>query len=395
MGDYITLMFDNGSYEFKAGRCGEEQPDLVFPTVLKTRRDGEKQYYVGNDAIANSNSYHDLIKPIKKGIPQDWDQLHALYSHTLDKLDKLVAAPAGVIVSESQKDDTIREKMTQLLFESFNFECMYIANSTLLGMYAHGCTSGLAVDVGYESTQILPIYEGYINPETAITLDIGCDHVSKYLNTAIKSHTTTNYSNIQCDSQANTDVIFNNVDLGQNNCYNLLASKMRTISYSPFTIDAVKASICYVAPTGPVHEEPNTANYTLPDGSTVTLQRDRFMSTEVLFDPSLIGSSVQGIHTAAISVAKDIDPLQVADMYQHVIFVGGGAMFNGFTDRLFREISQQVKYEVKMPKYTDSRKYANWIGGSILGSLSTFGGIWIKKREYEEYGTSVVRRRIL
>ena len=39
------------------------------------------------------------------------------------------------------------------------------------------------------------------------------------------------------------------------------------------------------------------------------------------------------------------------------------------------------------------RKYSVWIGGSILGSLSTFGQMWISKQEYDECGSSIVHRK--
>ena len=32
------------------------------------------------------------------------------------------------------------------------------------------------------------------------------------------------------------------------------------------------------------------------------------------------------------------------------------------------------------------RKFGAWIGGSILGSLSTFQKMWVSREEYNEYG---------
>jgi len=40
------------------------------------------------------------------------------------------------------------------------------------------------------------------------------------------------------------------------------------------------------------------------------------------------------------------------------------------------------------------RAYSVWIGGSILGSLTTFrDGMLISKSDYEEFGPSVVHRK--
>ena len=43
------------------------------------------------------------------------------------------------------------------------------------------------------------------------------------------------------------------------------------------------------------------------------------------------------------------------------------------------------------------RKYSVWIGGSILGSLSSFRDCWVTRHEYEEFGphAMVLRRCIV
>jgi actin-related protein len=39
------------------------------------------------------------------------------------------------------------------------------------------------------------------------------------------------------------------------------------------------------------------------------------------------------------------------------------------------------------------RKFSGWIGGSILGSLSTFQSMWINKSDYEESGARIIHRK--
>jgi actin-related protein len=38
------------------------------------------------------------------------------------------------------------------------------------------------------------------------------------------------------------------------------------------------------------------------------------------------------------------------------------------------------------------RKFATWIGGSIVASLSSFQNMWVTKQDYEECGPSIVRQ---
>ena len=71
-------------------------------------------------------------------------------------------------------------------------------------------------------------------------------------------------------------------------------------------------------------------------------------------------------------------------------------MFNELPERLTKEIKalvpESMKEEVKVIA-SPERKYAAWIGGSILSSLSTFESSWITKTEYEEQGETIVRRK--
>jgi actin-related protein len=69
-------------------------------------------------------------------------------------------------------------------------------------------------------------------------------------------------------------------------------------------------------------------------------------------------------------------------------------MFPGITDRMQKEITSLVPSAMRVRIVAPpERKYAVWIGGSILSSLSTFQTMWISKQEYDESGPSIVHRK--
>eukprot|EP01090_Pellita_catalonica_P013316 TRINITY_DN3119_c0_g1_i1.p1 TRINITY_DN3119_c0_g1~~TRINITY_DN3119_c0_g1_i1.p1 ORF type:complete len:156 (+),score=22.51 TRINITY_DN3119_c0_g1_i1:185-652(+) len=70
----------------------------------------------------------------------------------------------------SQTPTTDREKITQTLFEQFNVPALYFAAAPLLGMYASGPLTGIAVSGGYEVSNIVPIYEGHALQHSTRTL---------------------------------------------------------------------------------------------------------------------------------------------------------------------------------------------------------------------------------
>ena len=71
-------------------------------------------------------------------------------------------------------------------------------------------------------------------------------------------------------------------------------------------------------------------------------------------------------------------------------------MFNELPERLTKEIKalvpESMKEEVKVIA-SPERKYAAWIGGRILSSISTFENIMTTKDEYEENGAKILLRK--
>jgi actin-related protein len=69
-------------------------------------------------------------------------------------------------------------------------------------------------------------------------------------------------------------------------------------------------------------------------------------------------------------------------------------MFPGMADRMQKEMTSLTPTTMKVRIVAPpERKYAVWIGGSILSSLSTFQTMWISKQEYDESGPSIVHRK--
>ena len=84
------------------------------------------------------------------------------------------------------------------------------------------------------------------------------------------------------------------------------------------------------------------------------------------------------------------------DLYNCIILSGGTSMFNGLKERFEKEIKALVpelmKEEIKVFA-SPERKYATWIGGTILSNISIFESSWITKTEYEESGVNIVHKK--
>ena len=57
-----------------------------------------------------------------------------------------------------------REKMTEIMFDTFNVPSIFISIQSVLSLYSSGNTTGVVIDSGAGVTNTVPIYEGYALP---------------------------------------------------------------------------------------------------------------------------------------------------------------------------------------------------------------------------------------
>jgi len=160
----------------------------------------------------------------------------------------------------------------------------------------------------------------------------------------------------------------------------------------------IKEKLCYVALN--FDDEIDTSStssinvkeYMLPDGKHITIDNERFRAPEILFNPSFMGYDAPGIHEFLFNNIQNMDIDYRNTLYGNIILSGGSTMFEGFSNRLQKEISELAPSNSRVRVVAPpERKYSSWIGGSILVGLSYFHSQWVLKEEYEEVGPSIVQ----
>eukprot|EP00035_Acanthoeca_spectabilis_P018409 m.391049 g.391049 ORF g.391049 m.391049 type:complete len:416 (-) comp16758_c2_seq2:2374-3621(-) len=374
-----VIVCDHGSYWCKAGIAGDEAPRAVFPEVVGRYRyqgvmvglPGQKDAYVGTEAKSISGMLR-LKYPIERGIVTNWDDMEKIWHHVFYKELRVTPEEHPVLLTEAILNPKAnREKMTQIMFETFNVPGLYIHSQPVLALMAADRTTGVVVECGHHVTQIVAVADGHLLPHTCERMDIGGHDLTLHL---IKLLSTRGYR-------------FQTKD-----------------DYD--TVNDIKEKLAYVATH--FEDEMMTAAtstsierpYELPEGQVITIGSERFQAAEPLFTPTLIQPDLYDEERIAGRVDRVISkchPDIKKDMFANVVLSGGTTILPGMEDRLQMELEQRlpntlVPWKVKIVAQPE-RAYGVWIGGSILASLSTFEPNFISKIEYDESGPSIVHRK--
>ncbi len=376
-----ALVLDFGTSSVKAGWSGEDTPRSQFPTVVtrlkpkdarearEIRRAESIEHSVESVSVSSLAASPDvpLTHPVERGRVIDFDAMEKLLMHTfsieLDTYPESLSVP--VLIAETPgMDKGTRERMTQILFETFKVSGVSFASTAVLSLFASGRTRGLVLECGSGVSNVVPVFEGYSLPHAALKLEAAGQDVTEYLQRSLRAQ--------DLPYQAVCDM---------------------------------KHEIANCSPVSGKGSNSAKVEYELPDGTTVNVDGVYTSAcVDLLFNPddygmdNLDGGLGDMVAKAIDMCDKDLQP----DLCRNIVLSGGSTMIRGFSERVRNDVSNKVgglPLQVVPdsagiePGYNSQRKIGAWIGGSILASLDTFGKICVSKQDYEDSGTAAIVHR--
>ncbi|KAG1047579.1 hypothetical protein G6F43_009977 [Rhizopus delemar] len=412
-GDEVNaLVIDMGTCSTRAGYAGEDTPRVMFPTQIgyTEGQDGEdvsmeetkkREYYIGDNKINKFKSNLNITHPLKDGMIEDWEAVEHVWDTAFRSMLRIQPEEHPLLCTEpAWNTSENREKTMEMAFEKFHFPAFYLVPDAVLTAFSVGRGTALVLDSGAGATSAVPVFEGYVLKKgilrQPVAGDLLTEHIKKHLEQELQYKVTPHYAIAKKKT----------VDAGQLPEIELKELSGRTESFHESQVNRVlnefKETMCEISDVTfdeSQLESKAKKSFEFPDGYHQEFGIERYKLSEIFFQPKLqFGQETEyvGVHemvyNSASSCDADLRPL----LLNNIVVTGGNSLLNGFNERLNYELPLKApgsKIKIHASGNTVERKSSSWLGGSILASLGTFHQLWISKKEYEEFGKSIIHRK--
>ncbi|KAF3792100.1 Actin-related protein 7 [Nymphaea thermarum] len=357
-----AVVVDAGSKFLKAGYAvPDQEPTIIIPTKMRCIPEDE-------EPTDKSVSDEITVDPVVRGFIKDWDAMEDLLRYVLyTGLEWEVGNEGQILFTDPlATPKVVREKLIQMMFETFNVSGFYASEQAVLSLYAVGRISGCTVDVGHGKIDIAPVCEGAVQHIASRRFEIGGTDLTRLLAQELQ--------------QSNPSINLNIADVEKlKEQYACCAEDQR--SYNE------KRKACQVE------------KHSLPDGQEITIGKERYTVGEALFQPSILGLEEHGIVEQLVRCISSVTYENHRQLLENTVLCGSTASMPGFEERFQKEAhlcSSAVRpLLVKPPEYMPENltKNSAWMGGAILAKVVFPQNQHVTKGEYDESGPSIVHRK--
>ncbi|ABN65251.2 actin-related protein [Scheffersomyces stipitis CBS 6054] len=472
-GDEINaIVLDPGSYHTRIGYAGDDFPKVItssyYASASNEPMEAEKEdskigskstKRIFGDAIDVPRSNYNVHPILKDSVIVDWDAALDQYHHFFKNVMNVTYEEQPVLITEPVwAEPKYRQTLVENFFEYYDFPALYLAKAPSCVSFQQGRPNCLVVDIGHDSVSVTPVIDGICMMKNTMRthyagqflVDQVQDHLAKYKDLSvegtykIKSKTPTVYpENAEFTTRTLPEDITASYDEYQKSKIwhefreTMLEVPERKLANNNMQQSATMKEF-YTS-------DANTRLFEFPTGQSLSLNYDRFVFADSIFDPSIYkfanqeltskyppnngvlsikskyddyrplkrvrkaesnqstpppGDSptkpskngkheVRGLSQLITHTLSTIDIDLRTSVAHNIIVTGGVSLVPQLTERLYNELTNTnpgLKIRLHAVGNSTERLNQAWIGGSVLASLGTFHQMWVSKHEYEEAG---------
>ncbi|KAI3496759.1 hypothetical protein L1887_39134 [Cichorium endivia] len=250
---------------------------------------------------------------------------------------------------DSSADKAFRRQLEEAIYSALfgmKVPAVCAVSQATLALFSARRTSGILVNIGFHQTSIVPILNGKVMHKVGVvSMNLGGLRLTEYLRDQLRQR-------------------------------NLHVSSLYTVRF-------LKENLCYVAYDYANELKKDTkASYKVASEGWFTLEKERFKTGEILFQPHIAGLNGTGLHQA---LAHCIECCHAAKIrtdhtwFKTIVLAGGTACLPGLAERLEKELHELLPPSIsngmrviKAPYGADSA----WYGAKLISNLSTFPNSW-------------------
>jgi actin-related protein 2 len=383
-----TLVCDIGSSSIKVGVAGKLTPVTVIPCLLGSPRnyswknncktDTEREILIGDDALRGGKHQKMIYRypMMETGRIYDLSSLEIVLRRALQDIVCVqdFSQYKILITRPYNMKKTDLKTLADVFLVTLGFRAVTMHEQAALVLYTQGVETGVVVELGESKANIIPVYKGHAIPKLDRTLAVGGRSITSYLIKLLRM------KGFQLNEEED-------IEIGRQ----------------------IKEQACYVALDPNLDERLATEttvlleSFKLPDGTLISLGRERFGAVEALFKPTLWNCESSGLSDMIFEVIQEADIDCRADLYRNIILSGGTSLLKGIQERVENDINVRYTNDVLKGKPSrslgwkphvhapDSRQHLVFEGAALFADyVSDDSRYWVSREEYLQHGIQSV-----
>lgn len=189
----LTFSGSEGVAEESVLEAVQEQENAPPPEVGANNKAAEQEddegrvdFLVG-DAAKQERHNMSYTSPMKDGLITNWEDLEKVWAHAFfDQMAVDVEQHPVLLAEPPMNPKSARQRMTQIMFDTFGVPSLFITNQCVLTMRAAGRSTGIVVDCGAGMTNTVPVVNDFLVPGAFLGIPLAGRKVTEYLESLLR-----------------------------------------------------------------------------------------------------------------------------------------------------------------------------------------------------------------